>query len=219
MNQKQIDTIKKQLTIKNGHPVTSSLKVAEAFDRRHDNVLQAIDNLECSPDFRLLNFQEMAHFRANPVTGGQTQSPCYEITKNGFLFLAMGFTGHKAALLREGYIRAFDERESELASGMALTKEAVTDVLMAIVAEAARAGRPAEFIPNLIKYRRKGLTHLEIGKLLGAPERTIGGWLKKLTDAGIPLPAQAKHQTTIFFKKLHKDQEKQLALFPVGALR
>jgi Rha family phage regulatory protein len=219
MNQKQIAILKQNLTIKDGQPVTTSLKVAESFDREHKHILEAIRNLECSPEFHRPNFRQMAHYRANPVTGGQTASPYYEITRDGFFFLAMGFTGHKAALLREGYIRAFDERESELASGMALTKEAVTDVLMAIVAEAARAGRPAEFIPNLIKYRRKGLTHLEIGKLLGAPERTIGGWLKKLTDAGIPLPAQAKHQTTIFFKKLHKDQEKQLALFPVGALR
>ncbi|WP_250134786.1 Rha family transcriptional regulator, partial [Pseudomonas aeruginosa] len=34
--------------VNDGQVVTTSLKVAERFGKRHDNVLRAIDNLDCS---------------------------------------------------------------------------------------------------------------------------------------------------------------------------
>jgi len=219
MNQRQIDILKQTLIIKDGHPVATSLKVAEAFNREHRTVLQAIRDMECSPQFRQQNFLQMAHFRANPVTGGQTESPCYEMTKNGFLFLAMGFTGQKAALLREGYIRAFDELATEIASGMARTREELTDRLMMVVSESARFGYDASFIPELVRYRRLGLTQEEIGRLFGMPARTVANWTKKIADAGVVLPVQHTRKTKTFFKNLHANAEKQLQLFPVGALR
>lgn len=40
----------------------------------------------------------------------------YQITKNSFVFLVMGFTGKKAAQFKEAYIAEFDRMESELAS-------------------------------------------------------------------------------------------------------
>ena len=39
-----------------GNPVTSSRLVAEKFDKRHSDVLRAINNLELSEDFRRRNF-------------------------------------------------------------------------------------------------------------------------------------------------------------------
>ncbi|MEJ1549398.1 Rha family transcriptional regulator, partial [Escherichia coli] len=38
----------------------------------------------------------------------------YQITKNGFVFLVMGFTGKKAAAFKEAYIAEFDRMEEEL---------------------------------------------------------------------------------------------------------
>lgn len=38
----------------------------------------------------------------------------YQITKNGFVFLVMGFTGKKAATFKEAYIAEFDRMEEEL---------------------------------------------------------------------------------------------------------
>ncbi|ENX6807224.1 Rha family transcriptional regulator, partial [Escherichia coli] len=40
--------------------------------------------------------------------------PMYQITKNGFVFLVMGFTGKKAAAFKEAYIAEFDRMEAEL---------------------------------------------------------------------------------------------------------
>ena len=46
------------LIVVDGHIKTTSRAIAEHFGKRHDNVLQSIDRLECSPEFRRLNFQE-----------------------------------------------------------------------------------------------------------------------------------------------------------------
>ncbi|MFG9943187.1 Rha family transcriptional regulator [Pseudomonas aeruginosa] len=55
--------------VNDGQVVTTSLKVAERFGKRHDNVLRAIDNLDCSAGFRLLNFEETVMWRENPSGG------------------------------------------------------------------------------------------------------------------------------------------------------
>jgi len=38
----------------------------------------------------------------------------YEMTKDGFAFLVMGFTGAKAAAFKEAYINQFNAMETEL---------------------------------------------------------------------------------------------------------
>ena len=98
-----------QISKQTGKVVTTSLKVAEVFEISHDNVLQAIRNLECSREFVALNFQ------ANTYKDRFNRShPMYEMTRDGFTFLAMGFTGKKAAQFKEDYIKAFNMMEEEL---------------------------------------------------------------------------------------------------------
>jgi len=46
------------VTIRNGKVFANSRDVADFFGKRHDNVLQSIDRLDCSEKFRSLNFQE-----------------------------------------------------------------------------------------------------------------------------------------------------------------
>lgn len=85
----------------NGKPMTNSRDVAELFSRLHKNVLQGIQNLECSPEFARLNFQpwEVPH----PSVKGRTITT-YNMTKDGFTFLVMGYTGSLAARFKEAYI-------------------------------------------------------------------------------------------------------------------
>ena len=94
---------KPRLLIKDGQPLTTSLIIAEHFEKNHRDVLRAIRGLECSPGFRLRNFAQSNYLNKQ----GKLQ-PCYEITKDGFYNLVMGFTGMKAALWREAYIAAFN---------------------------------------------------------------------------------------------------------------
>lgn len=90
--------------IQNDQVKTSSLKVAELFGKQHKNVLQKLESLDCSPKFTELNFQLSEY---SDSTGRKL--PMYELTKDGFIFLVMGFTGEKAAQIKEAYINTFNQ--------------------------------------------------------------------------------------------------------------
>lgn len=76
------------VTIENGRAVTTSVAVAEFFRKMHKDVLRKIETLECSEDFNERNFTPVTYTDAK----GEKR-PMYQITKNGFVFLVMGFTG------------------------------------------------------------------------------------------------------------------------------
>ncbi|XEH07840.1 Rha family transcriptional regulator [Edwardsiella tarda] len=98
-----------KITVINGQAVTSSLAVADFFTKRHDDVLKKIRALECSPEFTARNFAVSEY----TDTSGR-KLPCYQITRDGFAFLAMGFTGKRAAQFKESYITAFNQMEKQL---------------------------------------------------------------------------------------------------------
>lgn len=94
---------------KTNHLVTDSRHVAEYFGKRHDNVIRAIKSLGCSSEFNRLNF-EGVHYHD---TKGEVRQ-AYQMTKDGFMFLVMGFTGKRSAEIKERYIGAFNEMEQKL---------------------------------------------------------------------------------------------------------
>ena len=49
------------VTLQGSQVMTTSLKVAEYFNKRHDNILRGINKLECSKEFRALNFEEASY--------------------------------------------------------------------------------------------------------------------------------------------------------------
>ncbi|AVD99040.1 regulatory protein [Escherichia phage GER2] len=98
-----------EITITNGRVVTTSIAIAEFFDKRHDDVLKKIRLMDCSTEFNAHNFADVTYTDAK----GE-QRPMYQITKNGFVFLVMGFTGKKAAAFKEAYIAEFDRMEKQL---------------------------------------------------------------------------------------------------------
>ncbi|EFN7975695.1 transcriptional regulator [Escherichia coli] len=96
------------VTIENGRAVTTSIAIAEFFGKQHHHVVQKIESLECSERFLTSNFSRVKfEHRGNTYNA-------YQITKNGFVFLVMGFTGKKAAAFKEAYIAEFDRMEEEL---------------------------------------------------------------------------------------------------------
>jgi Rha family phage regulatory protein len=102
-----------ELTVTNGQPTTTSLAIAEHFGKRHADVLRSIENLECSKEYYQRNFALVTHKYVNGKGGVQT-GPAYEVTKDGFMFLAMGFTGKEAAAWKERFITAFNAMERQL---------------------------------------------------------------------------------------------------------
>lgn len=90
--------------------------------------MRDIRELQCSEEFRRLNFAQSSYTNAQNKT-----QPMYLVTKDGFTLLAMGYTGEKAMKFKEAYIKQFNvmekalidkikEREKGIAVRQALTK-------------------------------------------------------------------------------------------------
>jgi Rha family phage regulatory protein len=101
------------LRIEKDRIVVSSRDIAKTFGKRHDNVLRDISGLNCSAEFRLLNFEETSQTVAMP-NGGTREDKFYLITRDGFVLLVMGYTGEAAMRFKEAYIREFNRMEKEL---------------------------------------------------------------------------------------------------------
>ena len=95
-----------------------SMFVAKFFEKRHDDVLKSIRNLDCSDEFRLRNFAETSY-----KDGQGKKQPCYAMTRDGFTFLAMGYRGEKAAKFKELYIKRFNEMEKFIKTLVSARKE------------------------------------------------------------------------------------------------
>ena len=93
-----------------GEAFANSRDVAAYFGKEHKVVLRAIRNLlEQAPDLERCNF---APFKINDLTGESTSH--YEMNRDGFVLLAMGFTGAKSLQFKLKYINAFNAMEAEL---------------------------------------------------------------------------------------------------------
>ncbi len=86
-----------------GEVFTTSRQVAELFGKEHHNVLKAIDRLSCSAQFKAVNFNFPDFIDKN----GDSRRECH-MTKDGLVFLVMGFTGKQASTFKELYILAFN---------------------------------------------------------------------------------------------------------------
>jgi Rha family phage regulatory protein len=73
-----------------------SREVAATFKKSHAHVLRDIRELACSEEFKGVNF---GSFNINDLIGESTSH--VEMTRDGFMFLAMGFTGAKSAAWNE----------------------------------------------------------------------------------------------------------------------
>lgn len=101
------------VAVENEHAVTTSLRVAEVFGKQHKDVLRAVKSLDCSEEFHKRNFALMQK-SIKIGNGAERKSPMYYITRDGFMFLVMGFTGKTAAKWKEAYIKAFNEMEAKI---------------------------------------------------------------------------------------------------------
>jgi Rha family phage regulatory protein len=95
--------------IRHGETLTTSKIIADSFGKIHRDVLRSIKNLDCSDEFRVRNYVQSSY------TSEQNKVLiCYDITRDGFAFLCMGFTGASAAEWKEKYIGAFNSMERSL---------------------------------------------------------------------------------------------------------
>lgn len=94
---------------RNNIAYTDSVTVANKFGKRHDDVIRAIENIECSSQFRHRNFAV-----SKKVQNNKLEYLVYEMTWKGYSFVIMGFTGKKAGKFKEDFIEAFDSMQQVL---------------------------------------------------------------------------------------------------------
>jgi len=115
-----IQSLNHLVLAQDGALITTSINVAEAFGKLHKDVLRKLECIDCSKDFTERNFTPSEY---KDSTGRNL--PMYKMTKDGFMFLVMGFTGKKAAMIKEAYINAFNWMAKQLSG--TIYKKTTTD--------------------------------------------------------------------------------------------
>ncbi len=93
-----------------GIAMVGSKMVAEVFGKRHDNLMRDIERIikdldKVAPQFSVANFKEVTYDNRGK------KYPEYLLTKDGFAYVVMGFTGSKAAKFKVDYITRFNQMQ------------------------------------------------------------------------------------------------------------
>ncbi|EAL4168196.1 TPA: Rha family transcriptional regulator [Campylobacter jejuni] len=103
-----INGVNIELEVANNQVTTTSLAIANVFEKRHDNIIAQIKALP-QDEFNALNFKAVNYKDKK----GEIR-PCYNLTRDAFSLLVMGFTGEKAYKWKIAFIEAFNEMEKRL---------------------------------------------------------------------------------------------------------
>lgn len=108
--------------------LTTSLKVAEVFEKEHKHVLDAVRKL-----FTAENSAVKQMFQESTYLNERNQSqPMFVMNRDGFTLLAMGFNGKKALDFKIAYIDAFNQMEAELKSQQTKQLTAAESLLQSV---------------------------------------------------------------------------------------
>lgn len=94
-----------------GNPVTTSLLVAEKFEKEHKHVLDAIRNLVAE------NSAASSLFFESQYENRGKYYPMFIMSRDGFSLLVMGFTGKQALQFKLDFIDAFNKMEQVIKTG------------------------------------------------------------------------------------------------------
>lgn len=158
------------LIVHDGEVFATSRIVAEYFDKNHQHVLEKIRKLDCSEAFNASNFR-----RVDYIDGKGEARPMYELTRDGFMFLAMGFTGPRAAAVKEAFIAQFNQMESMLRGGAALpamaqSLTAIQTVVQALAERQAKTDAKVDALLTLVDVYGKYTALLEANQ---KPKRKV----------------------------------------------
>ncbi|EAI2920419.1 Rha family transcriptional regulator [Campylobacter coli] len=107
----------------------TSLDVAKVFGKNHFHVLRDIENI--LNDLREIGTsQDLSNFGLVKYKDKKGElRPVYQISRDGFSLLAMGFTGKKALQFKIAFINAFNEMEKLLQKEIKSPNKYLTDLM------------------------------------------------------------------------------------------
>lgn len=98
--------------MKDRQAVTTSLNLAESFEKQHKHVLEVIES-------KIQSAENSAHYKKMFALGSYVDSrgreqKMYYMNRDGWTFIAVGFTGKKADSFKLKYIEAFNHMEQHI---------------------------------------------------------------------------------------------------------
>lgn len=97
-----INNVKVEFLTNSENIFINSLDLGKVFEKAHRSVLRDISNLP-DDEFKFSNF-----IKSEYLNSQNKKQPCYNLTKDGFCLLVMGFTGEKAYKFKVEFIKAFN---------------------------------------------------------------------------------------------------------------
>lgn len=167
------------VTVQGDHPTTNTLIIAEHFGKSHKNILRDLRALmaDCPEEFNGLNFAPVDYYDSK----GEKR-PMYEITRDGFMLLSMGFTGTNATRLKIAFIEEFNRMEAALHQPVPRPGQ-VEEVKARRAREELLKARP--LWAQIQRYLEKGLNQREIALLACKSVTTIRAAMKMMAGCGI----------------------------------
>lgn len=145
--------------VQNNELKTNSLKIAEAFGKMHKHVLRDIERIMSqtadlldAPKFGLVDYLDAK---------GESRK-MYEITKDGFMLVVMGYSGEAAMKIKVAYINAFNFMLAKLKP----------------VPNALRDLPPQTLTPAMLRHIEKRIAHLNKTQV-GSTYASLGRMIKE----------------------------------------
>lgn len=152
------------VVLRDGGAKCTSLDIGRDFGKAHKDVLRVIDRVrsDIGGEFDRRNFAPISY-----VDEKGRSYRAYNLTRDGFVMVAMGFTGADAAQWKQRYIEAFNAMEAELASIAARQRmpdnahlsamrgdlDALTDIVLSL--PAPRAAKRGPWVNPAHIYRQR----------------------------------------------------------------
>lgn len=141
------------VNLENGKVSVDSKIIADAFGKTHRNVLRDIERLHCSEKFRMLNYEQSTY------TSEQGKVlPCMKMTRDGFCFLAMGFTGLQAGHWKEAFIEAFNRLEALVSEKNQSAMDSLGEAIALMESDKEKASAYGQALARWRKIRK---SHIE----------------------------------------------------------
>lgn len=165
--------------MKDQQAVTSSLQVAETFNKNHRDVLRAVDDLK---EGVAQNWADLFYEDTYTHPQNKQQYRIIYMNRDGFTLLAMGFTGKKAMKFKLKYIEAFNKMESHIKTGGFKVPSTMAEALRlaADQQEQIEAMKPKVNYFDQIMASKSLMITTTIAKDYGMSAKAFNDLLKKL---------------------------------------
>lgn len=166
--------------------VTTSIKIAEVFGKEHKTVIRAIEEkIQSAQNYA--DYNSMFYESTYKDSKNREQKQ-YLLNRDGFTFIAFGFTGKKADQFKLDFIKAFNQMEYQLKNSiptnmvealtLALEQAKTIEVQKQVIGELKPK---ADYVDKILKSKSL-VTITQIAKDYGMSGQTLN---KKLHELGV----------------------------------